>query len=76
MYEDKTLYVGYGEKTRKRIHQIKGVMWEYALSRYLLVSFINVTMGKTNTTNSLFTKINGIIIPGLLFAATSYTRSV
>jgi hypothetical protein len=71
------LYVGFGEENVKRsIRQMKEVRWEYALSRYLRIRFINVTMGNSNTANSLFTKINGIIIPGLLLAATSYASLV
>jgi hypothetical protein len=59
MCEDKKLYVGWGEKKGKlSIRQMKGVRWEYALSRYLLITFINVTMADSNTANSLFIKIN------------------
>jgi hypothetical protein len=54
------------KKEKRSIRQIRGVRWEYALSRYLLIIFINVAMGNSNTANSLFTKINGITIPGLL----------
>jgi hypothetical protein len=69
-------YIWVGEKKKKlSIRQMKGVRWEYALSRYLLISFINVTIGDSNTANSLFTKLNGITSPGLIFAATSYSIS-
>jgi len=70
------VWVSERKKGKRSIRQIKGVRWGYALSGYLLIRFINVTMGKSKTANILLTNINGIIIPGLLFAATSYKISV
>jgi hypothetical protein len=58
IYEEQKLYVGWGEKKGKpTVRQIKGVRLKYALSRYLLISFINVTMKDTKTANSLLKKL-------------------
>lgn len=51
------VWVGQRKKIKLSIRQIKGVRWEYALSRYLLISFIKVTMGDSNTANSLIKKL-------------------
>ena len=50
-------YVNCGEKKKNSIRQIKEVKWGYALSRYLLIRFINVTVGNSNTANILFTNL-------------------